>query len=128
VKWESELKVEKMRQGPPLLTTQATSLQILKIFYAIQSVDKLEIHNYSPYTTGGARPPLSYGRTDRDDDTKNNNDDDDDNNNNSMQFCIYLRAELNSQWPSTVSTNTNNTGQNKQTKNITKKNCSATAF
>jgi hypothetical protein len=47
-----------------------------------------------------------------------------------IQFFVYLRAELNSQWPITVSTNTNNSSRTTQDKinNKTKKNGSTKAF
>jgi hypothetical protein len=62
-----------------------------------------------------------------------NNYDNNNNNNNSIQFYIYLRAELNSQWRITESARiqTASMGQHrtKQTKNNkTKKNGSAKAF
>jgi hypothetical protein len=55
------------------------------------------------------------------------------NNDNSIKFFIYLRAELNSQWPVTESTRIQTTGlrqhRTKQTKNRkTKKNESAESF
>jgi hypothetical protein len=46
-------------------------------------------------------------------------DDDDDGDNNSIKFFIYLHAELDSQWPIRVSTNTHN--RNNTTKDKTNK-------
>jgi hypothetical protein len=53
-------------------------------------------------------------------------------NNNSVQFSVYLRAELNSQWPITesarIQTAAIKTAQDKKNNNKTKKNESAKAF